>query len=83
MFSVQTVDIFGSSIIILYFACYIQTDKAQFDKILGMIESGKKEGATLKCGGHRIGEEGYFIQPTVFADVTDTMTIAKEEVFVL
>ena len=46
-----------------------------------MIESGKTEGASLKCGGKALGTEGYFIQPTVFADVTDDMTISKEEVF--
>ena len=39
-----------------------------------------KEGATLKYGGKKVCEEGYFVQPTVFADVTDQMTIAKQEV---
>lgn len=57
-----------------------QIDKLQFDKILGLIESGKKEGASLKCGGKPIGSKGYFIEPTVFADVSDNMRIAKEEV---
>ena len=47
---------------------------------MAMIEAGKKEGATLKTGGMRHGSEGYFIQPTVFADVEDKMRIAKEEV---
>lgn len=45
-----------------------------------MIESGKKQGASLVTGGSRIGNKGYFVQPTVFADVKDDMTIAKEEV---
>ena len=45
-----------------------------------MIESGKKEGAKLVQGGGRVGEKGYFISPTVFADVKDNMTIAREEV---
>jgi len=58
-----------------------QVDKGQFDKILELIESGKKDGAALKCGGGRHGDKGYFIQPTVFADVTDGMRIAKEEIF--
>ncbi|XP_047139581.1 aldehyde dehydrogenase, mitochondrial isoform X1 [Hydra vulgaris] len=58
-----------------------QIDKAQFDKILSLIESGKSEGAQLKCGGNRHGEKGFYVQPTVFADVTDDMTIAKEEIF--
>ena len=55
-------------------------DKEQFDKILDLIESGKKEGAKLECGGGRHGDKGYFIQPTVFSDVKDDMRIAKEEV---
>jgi len=55
-------------------------DKEQFDKILDLIESGRKEGAKLECGGARHGQKGYFIQPTVFSDVKDDMRIAKEEV---
>ena len=55
-------------------------DKEQFDKILELIESGKKEGAKLECGGGRHGDKGYFIKPTVFSDVKDDMRIAKEEV---
>ena len=55
-------------------------DKEQFDKILELIESGKKEGAKLECCGGRHGDKGYFIQPTVFSDVKDDMRIAKEEV---
>lgn len=50
------------------------------NKILGMIDSGKKQGASLVTGGSRVGDKGYFIQPTVFADVNDDMKIAKEEV---
>lgn len=50
------------------------------DKILGLVESGRKEGAKLCTGGQRIGDKGFFIQPTVFADVSDSMRIAKEEV---
>lgn len=49
-------------------------------KVLGYIETGKKEGAKLLTGGKRIGTKGYYIEPAVFADVTDDMTIAKEEV---
>ena len=45
-----------------------------------MIESGKKEGAKLECGGARQGSEGYFIQPTVFSGVTEKMRIGREEV---
>ncbi|NWS57362.1 AL1A1 dehydrogenase, partial [Chunga burmeisteri] len=58
-----------------------QIDKEQFQKILELIESGKKEGAKLECGGGPWGDKGYFIQPTVFSNVTDDMRIAKEEIF--
>ena len=50
------------------------------NKILELIESGKKEGAKLECGGKRKGDKGYFIEPTVFSDVKDNMRIAREEV---
>lgn len=49
-------------------------------KILHLIDSGKKQGAKLVAGGSRHGDKGYFVQPTVFADVKDYMTIANEEV---
>lgn len=58
--------------------------KIQFDKIQGLIDKGIQEGATLVCGGpgRPAGfNRGYFIRPTVFADVTPDMTIAKEEIF--
>lgn len=58
-----------------------QVDKIQFDKVLGYIESGKKEGANCVLGGGRDGDKGYFVQPTVFTGVTDEMKIAKEEIF--
>lgn len=58
----------------------LQVDEDQFKKILALIDAGKKEGAKLLTGGQRYGDRGYFIQPTVFADVKDDMRIAKEEV---
>ncbi|KAJ7376615.1 Retinal dehydrogenase 1 [Desmophyllum pertusum] len=58
-----------------------QIDAEQFNKILELIESGKKEGAKLECGGARHGDKGYFIQPTVFSGVKDEMRIANEEIF--
>jgi len=58
-----------------------QVSESQFERILGYIESGKREGATLACGGERVGDRGYFIQPTVFSDVRDEMKIAREEIF--
>ncbi|NOD85810.1 betaine-aldehyde dehydrogenase [Ruegeria sp. HKCCD6119] len=53
----------------------------QMNIALGYIEKGKAEGARLVYGGERIERDGYFVQPTVFADVTDNMTIAREEIF--
>lgn len=47
-----------------------------------MIQSGKDQGASLLTGGERIGDRGYFVAPTVFANVEDDMTIAKEEVII-
>eukprot|EP00658_Telonema_sp_P-2_P057028 TRINITY_DN45494_c0_g1_i1.p1 TRINITY_DN45494_c0_g1~~TRINITY_DN45494_c0_g1_i1.p1 ORF type:complete len:243 (-),score=70.30 TRINITY_DN45494_c0_g1_i1:54-782(-) len=58
-----------------------QVSQLQLDSVLSYIETGKREGARLCCGGHRHGTTGYFIEPTVFADVTDDMTIAREEIF--
>ncbi len=55
-------------------------DEEQFHKILGYISSGKREGAKLMCGGGPAADRGYFIQPTIFGDVKDDMTIAREEV---
>ena len=58
--------------------------KVQYDKIIKLIESGIKEGATLAAGGPELPNnlnKGYFIKPTIFTDVTNDMTIAKEEIF--
>ena len=58
-----------------------QIDGIQFDKVMSYIDSGKDEGAELLTGGKRTGEAGYFIEPTVFANVQDEMKIAREEIF--
>lgn len=58
-----------------------QVDSDQFNKILGYIDKGKSEGATCLTGGSRIGNKGYFIEPTVFTNVKDDMSIAKDEIF--
>jgi aldehyde dehydrogenase (NAD+) len=58
-----------------------QVDDVQFEKVMSYIDSGKKQGAKLVCGGGRVGDRGYFIEPTVFADVEDNMKIAEEEIF--
>lgn len=48
---------------------------------MGYIESGKKDGATVISGGDRHGDEGYFVQPTVFTDTKPDMKIVREEIF--
>ncbi|XP_025193791.1 aldehyde dehydrogenase-like [Melanaphis sacchari] len=53
----------------------------QYNKVLSLIESGKKEGAKLETGGSKVGDTGYYVYPTVFSNVTDNMTIAREEIF--
>lgn len=63
------------------FALSFQVNGDQMNKILELIESGKKEGAKLECGGSRHGTKGFFVQPTVFSNVTDNMRIAREEIF--
>jgi aldehyde dehydrogenase (NAD+) len=58
--------------------------ETQFNKIQGLIKKGIEEGATLVTGGPGRPEgldKGYYVKPTVFADVTNDMTIAKEEIF--
>jgi len=58
-----------------------QVDQAQFDKIMSYIDQGKKEGANCVTGGKRHGDRGYFIEPTIFENVTDNMSIAQDEIF--
>ncbi|KAG8406761.1 mitochondrial aldehyde dehydrogenase [Metarhizium acridum] len=60
-----------------------QVSKAQFDRVISYIEKGKNEGAKLLTGGSAcpINGKGYYVQPTVFVDVTPSMTIYREEIF--
>jgi acyl-CoA reductase-like NAD-dependent aldehyde dehydrogenase len=51
------------------------------DRVLGYIDKGKAEGARLVAGGGRPDREGFFVEPTIFADVDNDMTIAREEIF--
>ena len=54
--------------------------KRQQDKVIDYIEK-EKEGARLIFGGQQTYEHGYYVEPTIFADVEDDMTIAREEIF--
>jgi len=58
-----------------------QIDKDSLNKILTYVDYGKQDGAKLEVGGKRIGTVGYFVEPTVFSNVTDNMRIAKDEIF--
>lgn len=58
-----------------------QVDKDQFDKILGYIDKGQAAGAKCLTGGKRYGDKGFFVQPTIFDQVTDNMPIATDEIF--
>jgi len=62
-----------------------QISQTQLERILGYIRTGKEEGARLVCGGERDVEgekaKGYFVKPTIFADVKPEMKIAQEEIF--
>jgi aldehyde dehydrogenase (NAD+) len=55
--------------------------RIQMNRVLEYIEIGKREGATLATGGSRCGDRGYFVSPTVFADVEHRMRISQEEIF--
>jgi aldehyde dehydrogenase (NAD+) len=55
--------------------------RKQMDRILGYVDSGRLEGARLMTGGQRHGNQGFYIEPTVFSDVESDMRIAQEEIF--
>lgn len=58
-------------------------DKTQLDTVLGYIQKGQQEGAQLLCGGQAalVKPGGFYVQPTIFDGVTNSMTIAREEIF--
>ncbi|CAI0543220.1 unnamed protein product [Linum tenue] len=58
-----------------------QVDKKQYEKVMSYIEHGKREGATLLTGGKPAAKKGYYIEPTVFTDVTEDMMISRDEIF--
>lgn len=58
-----------------------QVSQLQYDRIMSYIDEGKKEGAKVEIGGERHGKEGYFVQPTIFSNVSEDMKIMQEEIF--
>jgi aldehyde dehydrogenase (NAD+) len=60
-----------------------QASKAEYEKVLAYIESGKQEGAPLVCGGgtRPLGGKGFFVEPTIFGPTDNSKTIAREEIF--
>ncbi|KAG6916526.1 hypothetical protein DXG01_006467 [Tephrocybe rancida] len=58
-----------------------QVSQIQYDRIMGYIDSGRQQGATVHLGGDRFGTEGYFINPTIFTDTKPEMKIVQEEIF--
>jgi phenylacetaldehyde dehydrogenase len=53
----------------------------QLNRVVGYLDSGKKEGARATVGGSREGTKGYFVKPTVLVDTTDKMKVVQEEIF--
>ncbi|KAF9451002.1 aldehyde dehydrogenase [Macrolepiota fuliginosa MF-IS2] len=58
-----------------------QISQTQFDRVMGFINSGKREGAKVVTGGEKFASEGYFVKPTVFTDVNPKMSIMQDEIF--
>ena len=53
----------------------------QLERVLGFIEAGEREGATTVIGGHRLGDHGYFVEPTLLTNVRSGMKVVDEEIF--
>ncbi|MEW2914022.1 5-carboxymethyl-2-hydroxymuconate semialdehyde dehydrogenase [Leisingera sp. JC11] len=55
--------------------------KVHFNKVTSYFETAKQDGATIAAGGTRVGDQGWFVRPTLFTNATNDMTIAQEEIF--
>lgn len=55
--------------------------KVHFDKVTSYFETAKQDGASIAAGGTRVGDQGWFVRPTLFTNATNDMTIAQEEIF--
>lgn len=64
----------------LHKSVFNQIDQPSLDKILRIIEESKNQGAKIETGGNRIGDKGFFVEPTVLSGVTDQMSCAVNEV---
>ena len=53
----------------------------QFDRVNAYVKAGVGEGATLFCGGNRVGSEGYFLEPTILTETKSHMSVVQEEIF--
>ncbi|MFK7830436.1 MAG: aldehyde dehydrogenase [Congregibacter sp.] len=53
----------------------------QLERVSGYVNTGREEGGNIVCGGGRIGEQGYFFEPTLITNTTNDMTIVREEIF--
>ena len=53
----------------------------QFKRVTGYLEAGRQQGAKIVTGGSRVGDQGYFVQPTVLADTKPEMSVVREEIF--
>jgi aldehyde dehydrogenase (NAD+) len=58
-----------------------QVSQEQMEKVLHYVDLGARQGARLVAGGHRLGNRGFFVEPTIFDHVTDDMAIARDEIF--
>ncbi|KAF9779771.1 NAD-dependent aldehyde dehydrogenase [Thelephora terrestris] len=58
-----------------------QVSQLQFDRIMSYIESGKEQGANIHLGGGRVGDKGYYVEPTIFTGTKPEMKIVQEEIF--
>jgi len=56
-------------------------DRNALQRVMGFIDSGKADGATVLTGGDRIGSEGFYVKPTIFTQVKPDMKIVREEIF--
>ncbi|MGJ8625889.1 MAG: 5-carboxymethyl-2-hydroxymuconate semialdehyde dehydrogenase [Sulfitobacter sp.] len=55
--------------------------KEHFDKVTSYFDIARQDGATIAAGGTRVGDQGYFVRPTLFTQATNSMRVAQEEIF--